>query len=56
MFFLLKNNMANRKFYIEYTSNNSLERETIRDWANKNRPFFLTTLLKIENLIFQLLM
>ena len=32
--------MANRRFYIEYTSNERLERKTIRNWANENRRYF----------------
>jgi hypothetical protein len=32
--------MPNRRFYIEYIVSNRLERKTIRNWANENRPFF----------------
>ena len=32
--------MLNRRFYIEYTSNDRLEQKTIRNWANDNRLFF----------------
>ena len=32
--------MANRKFYIEYYSNERLVRKTIRNWANENRNLF----------------
>jgi hypothetical protein len=32
--------MPNRRFYIEYTSNERLERKTIRNWANENKQFF----------------
>ncbi len=32
--------MANRKFYIEFNSNERLERQSIRNWANENRNLF----------------
>ena len=32
--------MPNRRFYIEYSIENRIERKSIRDWANENRTFF----------------
>lgn len=32
--------MANRKFYIEFNSNERLERKSIRNWADENRNLF----------------
>jgi hypothetical protein len=32
--------MPNRKFYVEFNSNERLERQSIRNWANENRNLF----------------